>query len=60
MAVKLKRQDFSRVLSNFNDLVKKLHLTLRLLLAARTFNLQCFHTQFFAGAKYIRTQNFRY
>ena len=59
MAVQLKRQDFSRVLSNFNDLVKKLYLALRLLLAAEPFNLQCFNTRFFVGAKYIRTQNFR-
>ena len=57
MPVQFKRQDCSRVLSHFKDLVKKLHL--RLLLAAETFNLQCFNTRFFVGAKYIRTQNFR-
>ena len=47
MALKLKRKERSRVLSKFNDLVKKLHLALRLLLVVKSFNLRCYHKRFF-------------
>ena len=47
MALKLRRKERSRVLSKFNDLFKKLHLALRLLLVVKSFNLRCYHKRFF-------------